>query len=134
MSNTRALKAKIIKQIRALQADLQAIERVEEIERRRSGDNAAQDRDKTLIGTVERVLKDDWDAMSVYLGLVQAEWPKASRAAVSTALQRLVARGVAEARGDRAHGFEYRRIKLSDLAAAPPLVAPDRDASSRKEG
>ena len=115
MANTRGLKARIIRQIRALQADLQAIERVEEIERRQSGTNTQsgtpEDRGKTMIGTVERVLKDDWDAMSVYLGLVQAEWPKASRAAVSTALQRLADRGVAEARGNRQQGYEYRRKK-----------------------
>jgi hypothetical protein len=115
MGNTRALKAKILRQIRALQQDLQAIERVEEIERRQSASGAEGeepgngDRGRTLIGTVEQGLKDEWQAVSFYLNLAQTEWPNASRAAVSTALQRLADRGIAEVQGNRQSGYEYKR-------------------------
>jgi DNA-binding transcriptional ArsR family regulator len=117
LSTTRALKARIIRQIRALEADLRAIERVEEIERRHDQDGGAPEPDAaTLIGTVDRLLREEWTPVSVYLGLVQAERPKASRATVSTALMRLTDRGIAEARGERKSGYEYKR-KKSALAA-----------------
>lgn len=112
MANTRGLKARIIRQIRVLEADLRAIERVEEIERRHTdGSEPNGEQAKTLIGSVERLLSDDWTSMSTYLGLVQAERPGATRPAVGTALLRLADRGVAEARGDRKSGYEYRRKK-----------------------
>jgi len=116
------MKAKILRQIRALEADLKAIERVEQINKDladQRDDAPEQDGRSTLIGTVGRVLDDEWTPVSVYLGRVQAEHPKASRTAVSTALQRLANRGVAEARGSKKDGYDYRRRQ--------PLVAVSQE-------
>ncbi len=111
MANTSALRAKILRQIRALEADLRAIERVEQIASQQ-GEEGSQNGRATLIGTIERLLDDEWTPVSVYLGRVQAIHTGAKRTAVSTALQRLTDRGVAEARGERKTGYDYRRKKV----------------------
>jgi hypothetical protein len=139
MADTKALRQAIERQIAELQRKLRAVEVVEDLDRemlatplppRRASvkpseaEPEAQTQllplpggpptldENTVIDVVKRSLGAAWHDVSHYFDIVLREIPDAKKAAVSTALARLVERRIAESkpRGSRREGYLYRKI------------------------
>lgn len=109
---------------RQLRSDLEAIQKYREVVARYGGEapdvvppalHEAKPRKKeprprnSVIGLIEASLGDAWHPVAFYLERVRATKPRTIRNVVRNTLERLANDDVAERRGDKASGVEYRR-------------------------
>jgi hypothetical protein len=66
-------------------------------------------RSRGIAGVCEASLSAEWRPVDFFWDRVKAKHPKVQRAVVALALRRLEKGGVAEKRGDRVAGVEFRR-------------------------
>lgn len=117
MASIRALKKRILKQIEALQKQLEAVELVEQLASQAGEvtDGIDDDTDGAGVTSIQQtaasVLADEWQSVQQYHELVRKVHPGATLTAVSTAMRRLTGKGDAERRGSKKEGLEYRRTK-----------------------
>jgi hypothetical protein len=62
-----------------------------------------------ITGICEASLGTDWNGVDFFWEKVKAKNPKTQRAVVALALRRLEQQGIAEKKGDRAQGVEFRQ-------------------------
>lgn len=104
---------------RQLQRDLEVIRKYREVQSRYGGEPSASaiaekktpaKRDETsLIAVVETALSNTWQRATAILRSVQTVRPQTARGPLRNALMRLVESGVAEKRGTKATGVEFKR-------------------------
>jgi hypothetical protein len=103
-----------------LERDLETINRYRELVARHGGQappgaqlslpiNRPKRLAKSIVGMCEGNLNEEWRDVDSFWEKVKAVKPRVERQVVATALRRLAASGVAEKRGDRSEGIEFRR-------------------------
>lgn len=126
MPVTNVLRQRIQAQIDALQERLRALDLVEQMERElaegrypmahvKRGGAGRDGQTGTMTGTVLELLSPDgWMNVVTMVDRLKPLYANVGRSAVAHALKRLHERGLAERRGKRYPGYEYRKVRVKE--------------------